>query len=66
MRSWSIKPPLGWPINRAHPQAHRLVGCWMMQEGGGLSAYDLSGGRRLWVITEANLSATTALLPEEH
>ncbi len=30
------------------------------------SAYELGGGRRLWVITEADLSATTALLPGEY
>lgn len=30
-----------------------------------LSAYDV-GGRRVWVITEADRSATTVLLPEEY
>lgn len=30
------------------------------------SAYPLSTGRRLWVITEADRSATTLLLPEEY
>ena len=37
-----------------------------LQQGGRLlSAYDV-GGSRLWVITEADRSATTILLPEEY
>jgi hypothetical protein len=31
-----------------------------------LSAYNLSDGTRVWVITEADRSATTILLPEEY
>ena len=31
-----------------------------------LSAYRLSTGERLWVISEADRSATTLLLPEEY
>lgn len=31
-----------------------------------LSAYDVPGGRRVWIITEADRSATTSLLPEEY
>ena len=31
-----------------------------------LSAYTLSDGMRIWVITEADRSATTFLLPEEY
>ena len=31
-----------------------------------LSAYTLSSGTRLWVITEADRSATTLLLPSEY
>ena len=30
------------------------------------SAYDVSGGLRVWIITEADRSATTVLLPEEY
>jgi hypothetical protein len=30
-----------------------------------LSAYDLADGTRLWVITEADRSVTTLLLPSE-
>jgi hypothetical protein len=42
-----------------------------LAKGGRLfSAYDLSGGRRVWIITEASRSATmwssTVLLPEEY
>lgn len=31
-----------------------------------LSAYTLASGKRLWIITEADRSATTLLLPEEY
>jgi hypothetical protein len=31
-----------------------------------LSAYSLRDGTRLWIITEADRSATTLLLPEEY
>lgn len=31
-----------------------------------LSSYPLPGGRRVWIITEADRSATTILLPEEY
>jgi hypothetical protein len=31
-----------------------------------LSAYSLSDGLRLWIITEADRSVTTLLLPEEY
>lgn len=31
-----------------------------------LSAYTLPGGRKIWIITEADRSATTILLPEEY
>jgi len=31
-----------------------------------LSAYTLSTGHKLWIITEADRSATTLLLPEEY
>jgi len=31
-----------------------------------LSAYTLPGGKKIWIITEADRSATTILLPEEY
>jgi hypothetical protein len=31
-----------------------------------LSAYKLSSGIKIWIITEADRSSTTALLPEEY
>ena len=31
-----------------------------------LSAYTLPGGRKVWILTEADRSATTILLPEEY
>lgn len=37
------KPLLGRPINKAHPLARGLVGCWLLNEGSGLKVFDLSG-----------------------
>lgn len=38
-----VKPPYGTPLNRAHPLARGLVGCWLFNEGSGLIANDSSG-----------------------
>ena len=38
----------------------------VLQEVRLLSAYRLAGGDTLWIITEADRSATTLLLPEEY
>jgi len=41
---WGIrKPPLGVRHNPSHPLSIGLVGHWIMNEGGGLTAYDISG-----------------------
>lgn len=37
------KPPLGARINSSHPLAQGLIGAWLMNEGGGATAYDISG-----------------------
>ena len=37
------KPPLGAQINRSHPLSQRLVGAWLMNEGGGKLAKDITG-----------------------
>ena len=38
-----LKPPKGAMLNRGHPLARGLVGCWLMNEGGGKIVNDLSG-----------------------
>jgi len=38
-----LKPPKGIILNRNHLFAHGLVGCWLMNEGGGGVISDLSG-----------------------
>ena len=38
-----VKPPLGTLPIIGHPLAQGLVGCWLMNEGGGNMIYDLSG-----------------------
>jgi hypothetical protein len=37
------KPPLGSQLNRSHPLSRGLVGCWLLNEGGGTKIFDLSG-----------------------
>lgn len=38
-----LKPRLGTPLNKSHRLSKGLVGCWLMNEGGGKTVYDLSG-----------------------
>jgi len=38
-----LKPPKGAMLDRGHPFSKGLVGCWLMNEGGGNKIYDLSG-----------------------
>jgi len=37
------KPMYGVLLNPYHPLARGLVGCWLFNEGGGNSVFDLSG-----------------------
>lgn len=37
------QPPLGTPINKSHPLAQGLVGCWIFTEGGGQKSFDSMG-----------------------
>ncbi len=37
------KPPYGSRIDPTHPLAQGLVGCWLLNEGGGNVIYDISG-----------------------
>ncbi|MFN8495705.1 MAG: hypothetical protein U0350_49390 [Caldilineaceae bacterium] len=49
------------------PEEDRRANERTLKQGGRLfSAYTLSTGQRLWVITEADRSATTLLLPAEY
>lgn len=34
-RNFQVKPPLGSQLNFSHPLSQGLVGCWLMNEGGG-------------------------------
>jgi hypothetical protein len=40
---WTNKPPVGSQIDWSHPLSKGLVGCWLMNEGGGLKVFDISG-----------------------
>ena len=47
-----------WPyqkVNTAHPLAKGLVGCWMMNEGGGSVIHDSSGNGNDGVVTTASV-----------
>ena len=46
MKFGQIKPNLGVPINWSNPLSKGLVGCWLMNEGGGNIIADLSGNGR--------------------
>ena len=37
-----IKPPLGSVLNPDHPLSQGLVGCWLLNEGGGEKVYNLT------------------------
>jgi len=40
-----VKPMLGTPLNRDHPLARGLRGCWLFNEGAGPLAWDATGNR---------------------
>jgi len=40
---YSQKPPIGAQIDWSHPLAKGLVGCWLMNEGGGAKIQDIAG-----------------------
>ncbi|QLI82642.1 hypothetical protein HZU75_14510 [Chitinibacter fontanus] len=53
---WGDLPPEDWESNQ------QAVECgWRI-----LSNYPLTTGERIWIITEADRSVTTLLLPEEY
>ena len=50
----SQKPFRGMQINRSHPLAKGLVGCWVMNEATGGKVFDLSGNDNNGTITSAD------------
>jgi hypothetical protein len=48
------KPPLGSQINWAHPLSRGLVGCWLMNEGGGLKTNNLVTNKKASLNNGAN------------
>lgn len=54
--NWGVVPEEDWTLNdEALRHGLRL-----------LSSYGLASGQKLWIITEADRSATTLLLPDEY
>jgi len=52
-----LKPTRGIRLNKSHPLARGLVGCWLFNEGSGGQVYDLSGNGGDGTITGAVWSA---------
>lgn len=46
-----IKSPRGAQLNRSHPLARGLVGCWLFNEGTGDKVFDLSGNGNQGTLT---------------
>lgn len=49
-----VKPPFGTPLNRGHPLAQGLVGCWLFNEKSGDRLYDNSGNQNHGTLTNFN------------
>lgn len=49
--SFSLKPPPGAEIDREHPLARGLVGCWLANDGGGTVLHDYSGHKNHGTLT---------------
>ena len=56
------QPPLGTPINKSHPLVNGMVGCWLLNEGGGKRAIDST---RLNII-DGNASAAGMLVTKKN
>lgn len=54
--NWGVVPAEDWILNDAALQRGLRV----------LSSYRLASGQKLWIITEADRSTTTLLLPSEY
>ena len=54
------KPPPGVQINRLHPLASGLVGCWLFNEGSGLKVNDLSGNNNHGTLTNFEPFSSTS------
>jgi hypothetical protein len=55
-RDWGEVPPEDWEENEFSIEKELRV----------LSAYTLRSGQKIWIITEADRSVTTILLPDEY
>lgn len=56
-----IKPPVGSQVNWGHPLTQGLVGCWLMNEGGGLILKNIAlnspgAAGASWIVTRKGLS----------
>ena len=60
MKNWmQTKPPAGIQLNKNHPLAQGLVGCWIFNEGAGLRANDLSGNDNTGVLNNFEPMSST-------
>ena len=54
--NWGVVPEEDWALNDDALRRRSRI----------LSSYRLASGEKLWIITEADRSATTLLLPDEY
>ncbi len=54
------KPKPGNMINPLHPLAHGLVGFWLMNEGSGSGAYDISGKNNHGTLTNMTINSQSS------
>ena len=67
-RSSYQKPYLGTQLNLSHPLAQGLVGCWLMNEGAGNKAFDLSGNKNSGTFINSPVWAANglSLIPNQY
>lgn len=59
-----VKPPVGTILNRSHPLAKGLVGCWLMNERGGIRVNDLSGNGNHGTLTNMDPATDWIMSPD--
>lgn len=58
---WYQKPPLGSQINWSHPLSQGLVGCWLINEGGGKKTIELVNGKLGSILDKCSWGTKKAL-----
>lgn len=59
MSKWKQKPPLGVQLDFGNPLTNGLVGCWLINENGGSTIYDISGNKNNGSMKNMSLTPST-------